>query len=116
MRVKQNLDQMPPPPSDNPSAELLRLVTAFSTDVEHIIQGRESYERLIQRCRPAYASFKHDIRSTAPRMRPFEKPELDTGASIDIADDSVSDLVNMELSRSSAKTMYLRDVRHHIER
>ena len=107
---------MPPPPSDNPSAELLRLVTAFSTDVDHIIQGRESYERLIQRCRPAYASFKYDIRSTAPKMRPFEKPELDTDASIDIADDSVGDLVNLKLFSSTTKTMYLRDVRRHIER
>ncbi|THG95428.1 hypothetical protein EW026_g6225 [Hermanssonia centrifuga] len=37
--VRQQLDALPPPPSENPAAELLRLVTEFSAEVEHLIQG-----------------------------------------------------------------------------
>jgi len=108
--VKSRLDNLPPPPSDNPSAELLRLVTGFSTEVAQLIRGSEGYEQLIQQCRPAFAKFKQDIRSTAPDFRPFTDerdepreecvPEEDMGGSVPVTPDP----------------MYLSDVRDHIQR
>ncbi|KAJ3559507.1 hypothetical protein NM688_g311 [Phlebia brevispora] len=118
--VRQQLDNLPPPPSDNPSGELLRLVTTFSTDVEHLIQGRESYQRLIQRCRPAYTQFRYDIRRTAPKMRPFEKADYDTGETFDVVSEGggglgVTSMLYHGKSAQKTGAMYLRDVRTHIQ-
>lgn len=53
-------------------AELLGLVTRFSRDVAQLVQGSETFESLLQLCRPAYAQFKIDIRLTMPQFRPFK--------------------------------------------
>lgn len=64
--VKAQLDGLPPPPSEHHVAELLGLVTKFSGDVSNLVRGSESFESLVQLCRPAYAQFKDDILKTKP--------------------------------------------------
>ena len=69
---KEELDKFPAPPPSNAVAELLKLVTNFSYDVSHLVKGADSFEQLLQRCRPAYAQLKEKIWSTVPDYRPFE--------------------------------------------
>ena len=69
--VMARIAALPPPPPENPVSELLRLVTGFASDVGALVKGIETFERLLQKCRPAYAKFKLDIRSTAPDFVPF---------------------------------------------
>ncbi|EKM56235.1 uncharacterized protein PHACADRAFT_207519 [Phanerochaete carnosa HHB-10118-sp] len=70
--VRERLSALPPPPSDNPASELLRMITSFCDKVQSLIRGAESHERLIQKCRPAYKTFKRDIRRTAPQFKPYD--------------------------------------------
>ena len=116
-KIAELLDSLPPPPSENPSAELIRLITAFSGEVENVIQGRESHERLIQICRPAYVTFKKDIRATAPQFRPFVHegqgplPSSQGYFEIDGSDETLID-EDIELP----PPLYLEDVKNHIEK
>lgn len=125
--VEQQLMALPPPPSDDPYGELLRMLTSFSNEVNALVQGYESYERLLQKCRPAYTKLQRDIRGTAPRFTPFTHAEDSNGYCPDIAiepesepvehveiasmEDEVQSLVSIE-----SETMNLGDVRKHIER
>lgn len=119
-QIKAQLDELPPPPSENPTAELLRLVTAFASEANALIQGAESHERLIQRCRPVYKAFKHDIRKTAPRFRPYENEQIVdnlfdfTEIVVDSDTDAASD-PSLDDSPATAP-MYLEDVRAHIHK
>ena len=103
---------LPPPPSDNPTAELLHLITAFSAEVDNVIEGRESFEYLIRACRPALDSFTRDIRSTAPRMRPFMSDTEDKIQELVVDGDAPKWGDNEALPAP----VYLPQVRSHIER
>ncbi|KAK7693683.1 hypothetical protein QCA50_003253 [Cerrena zonata] len=72
--VKAELDRLPPPSSKHHVAELLGLVTRFSGDVANLVRGSESFESLLQLCRPAYAQFKCDVFQTKPVFRPYSNP------------------------------------------
>lgn len=119
-QVKAQLEELPPPPPENPTAELLRLVTSFAGEVNALIQGAESHERLIQRCRPAYKAFKCDIRKTAPRFRPYENEQIvdDLDDFTEIVVDSDTDAASDPSLDDSPATapMYLEDVRSHIHK
>lgn len=71
----KGLDQLPPPPPENPAVELLRLLTAFSTETNGWIDGSERKEGLIQIFKGASAEFKEKILGTAPNFRPFKNAE-----------------------------------------
>ncbi|GJE98795.1 dynamin domain-containing protein [Phanerochaete sordida] len=110
--VREQLDALPPPPSENPAHELLRMVTTFTSEVRSFIQGAESHERLIQKCRLAYGAFKSHIRGTAPQFKPFEssrEPGSKSYRSI-LSSEDEDDQADMQ-----NRPMYLNDVRKHIE-
>ena len=115
--VKVLLHDLPLPPSDNPVAELLRLVTSFCSEVNGLIAGAESHERLIQKCRPAYKTFKYDIRRTAPRFRPYESAKQDRAGVPDVTLDNEDDPTGEVVEEPpQTEPMYLQDVREHIGR
>ncbi|KAJ3559503.1 hypothetical protein NM688_g304 [Phlebia brevispora] len=140
-QVSKDLESLPPPPPENAASELLHLVTSFSAEIDHLIQGREQYEALIQRYRPAYKDFKRDIRRTAPRMVPFKKQDnmgnsdnafsdvLDSDEGLDndrdeakAKDSGIQDAESGYASSDGSgdvllpEPMYLDEVRDHIER
>lgn len=123
--IKEMLEALPPPLSENPVAELLRLVTRFSVDVEHVIRGSESFESLLQSCRAAYASFKCDIHGTEPIFKPFinEDEASDRYSPMEEASEVAFEEVIHEdpVTNDSGNTnalspMYLEDVRAHIQK
>lgn len=97
-------------------------MTRFSADVNALVQGTETFERLMQRCRPAYARFVRDIRGTAPDFRPFVPGEEGADAWV-VADFEPADICADEDEgsegkagcRGTPKPMYLDDVRAHIQ-
>ncbi len=118
--VEDALTRLPPPPSENPSQELLRLVTGFSADVANLVEGTQSFEQLIQRCRPAYIAFRRDIRRTAPDFRsftgpndpeihPFSNPNVRIQVVTGDSEDGDDNLVKIN------KPVYLPEVRDHIQ-
>ncbi|KAL4246136.1 hypothetical protein ABKN59_008971 [Abortiporus biennis] len=113
--VKESMEHLPPPPSENPATELLRLITGFSAEVGSLVKGVESYERLLQNCRPAYSKFKLNIRRTAPDFRPFTSPTDPL-----ISDDNGNHRVDIEEDgheqSMSSYPLYINDVKAHIER
>jgi hypothetical protein len=116
--VVKHLDSLPPPPTDDPASELLRMVTVFQREVGALVQGEEAYERLIQRCRPAYFRLKRDIRGTAPRFVPFLRNEdprdfdADFCAELELPGETEA----KEEEEVLPEVMYLDDVRKHIEK
>ncbi|TCD67241.1 hypothetical protein EIP91_000370 [Steccherinum ochraceum] len=118
--AKSDLEKFPPPASDQPAAELLRLITGFSTNVECLVRGSDNFEHLLQRCRPAYATFKRDVRGTSPDLRPFKDLEaemfgngLDSDERYEILEEANDAYDATSLGRSSP--LYLCDVKDHIE-
>jgi hypothetical protein len=81
MATHASLDKLPPRMPDNPLAEMLKIITSFSTDFARSIEGNTGSTQLLQQCRPAYKAFKADIKSTAPDFRPFVSPEEEEEAS-----------------------------------
>ncbi|KAI0088919.1 P-loop containing nucleoside triphosphate hydrolase protein [Irpex rosettiformis] len=117
-KIEKLLADLPPPPSDDPASDLLRMVTSFSHQVGSLIEGEEAFERLLQRCRPAYLRLKHDIRGTAPRFMPFMKNEDTKGFDVDWKiEPDVSVLEEGdEGCRELSEVMHLDDVKKHIEK
>lgn len=87
-RTLEALKKLPPPVSDNPSADLLRMVTAFSNDFRNYINGISDFADLIQKCKPAYEEFRVSIKQTMPDFRPYTAMEYEehTFLTVDFAD------------------------------
>lgn len=117
VRTQQSLRDIPLPPSENPSAELLRLITSFTTDLNSFIKGSEAFEGLLQECRPAYKQLKTDIASTAPAFLPYDDPAVrpsdSANGEMDIED---SDVESMSEKASESGPIYLNEVRQYVER
>lgn len=73
--TKQQLSKLPPAISENPSSELLRMITSFSGEFRNYTTGLSEYASLIQQCKPAYEGFRDAIKSTAPDFRPYTEKE-----------------------------------------
>jgi hypothetical protein len=93
------------------------MVTSFCGEVRSLILGLESYERLIQQCRPAYKRFTRNIRGTAPKFQPYQSTDRNRGvmsvedyAEIPHEDEDEDEDVDVKAP------MYLDDVRRHIEK
>ncbi|KAG8885743.1 hypothetical protein FRB98_001655 [Tulasnella sp. 332] len=73
--TRQLLTKLPPAISENPSAELLRMISTFSSEFRNYTTGLSEYASLIQQCKPAYEGFRDAIRATAPDFRPYTAKE-----------------------------------------
>ena len=116
-------------------AELLGLVARFSGDVLNLVCGNESFESLLQLCRPAYSQFKADISATKLIFCPYTNPAECNGSAMGVCPPQLP--IQPKASRAvtptleafipgpgyvpnsrpvkSSKPMYLEDVREHIE-
>ncbi|EJC99594.1 uncharacterized protein FOMMEDRAFT_148530 [Fomitiporia mediterranea MF3/22] len=65
----KELNNLPPPPSADPTSELLKLVVEFNSNLHSHVRGLSG--DIIQRIRPAYESFMKDTLSTKPNFVPF---------------------------------------------
>ncbi|KZV84495.1 P-loop containing nucleoside triphosphate hydrolase protein [Exidia glandulosa HHB12029] len=71
------LQQLPPPPSEDPISELLGLIGGFSRTIATNVQGTPEVDGLYQSIREEYQVFRRAIRSTAPDFRPFPRRDKD---------------------------------------
>ncbi|KAF8839207.1 hypothetical protein BDN67DRAFT_970437 [Paxillus ammoniavirescens] len=71
----EDLSALPAPLSSDPQIEVLGKVNDFCAAFKSVVDGTGSDKRLAQRNRALYATFKKDIRGTAPDFRPFENPK-----------------------------------------
>ena len=112
--VKKSLDNLPPPPSENPVVELLRMVSTIHADVQKLYFGSEGHERLLQQCRPLYQQLKYDVLSTAPNFRPFKTAREDNpGFTIKVDQEDTS---HGRVNKGTTQPTYLQDVRSQIQR
>ncbi|KAJ7140089.1 P-loop containing nucleoside triphosphate hydrolase protein [Mycena crocata] len=65
------LNQLPPPPTAEPAAEVLLRTTAFCRAFNAAVFG-DDHKSLAQKNRRLYLQFKAEIRNTSPDFRPFE--------------------------------------------
>ncbi|KAL1739056.1 P-loop containing nucleoside triphosphate hydrolase protein, partial [Schizophyllum fasciatum] len=71
--VSEMLEQLPPPPSADPRADIMRLVHAFTKAVSVQVAGVPDPDGLHQQLRPAQDVFRRAIRGSAPAFRPYER-------------------------------------------
>ncbi|KAL1690988.1 P-loop containing nucleoside triphosphate hydrolase protein [Schizophyllum commune] len=71
--VSEMLEQLPPPPSADPRADIMRLVHAFTKAVAVEVAGVPDPDGLHQKLRPAQDTFRRAIRGSAPAFRPYER-------------------------------------------
>ena len=70
--TEDELDSLPPEPSQDPVLEVVRLLERFALDVQREIDGQPDLDGLIQTIRPHQEDFRKTIRGTAPYFVPFE--------------------------------------------
>ncbi|KAL5536401.1 hypothetical protein ACEPAF_223 [Sanghuangporus sanghuang] len=75
--TQRELYDLPAPPSEDPTIELLQLIVEFDAQLGDRVRGLSGHESLLQKCRPAYAEFQADIKTTTPNFIPFLKSEMD---------------------------------------
>ncbi|KAH8117943.1 P-loop containing nucleoside triphosphate hydrolase protein [Phellopilus nigrolimitatus] len=116
MSTSSELSTLPPPPPENPTSELLKLVTNFTSELNSHVQGLPNYEGLIQRCRPAYNSFGNDILTTRPMFIPFEKDAFEEFDDIPDEPEIVKEDIQQESRLTSTQSpKYIDDVRELIK-
>ncbi|KAI0032843.1 P-loop containing nucleoside triphosphate hydrolase protein [Vararia minispora EC-137] len=71
--TESSILRLPPPPSDDPVAEVLRFIGAFTLAVERLSEGIPGDDGLFQTLHLAQAAFQKSIRLSAPDFRPFER-------------------------------------------
>ncbi|KAJ3560217.1 hypothetical protein NP233_g10983 [Leucocoprinus birnbaumii] len=71
--TREWLRKLPREPSSQPVNEVATLLHEFVADLTRQVTGVPDQKGLIQSIRPAQDRFRHEIRSTAPRFRPYEK-------------------------------------------
>lgn len=120
--VVADLEALGKPPSNDPSSEMMGLVTDFAASIESHIQGGPGHEKLLQDVMAAYMRYKRDLWRTAPRFTPFTAKELDEDeADVQLKMDYAGDVEGvregpMGPSGQDGKIMDLDDVREHVKR
>ncbi|KAH8092248.1 P-loop containing nucleoside triphosphate hydrolase protein [Cristinia sonorae] len=110
------LSALPPPITTEPSAYVLSMVTGFCHAVQLLVQGDSDNSTLVQQNRRTYATFKSDVRSSAPRFVPFPSAK-DSGAGGWTAENDEEDRdEGMEFVGKEGSLIYLEDVRKHISK
>lgn len=124
-RCTGELREIPPAVTSDPASYVLTLVTEFCNDIAlHVKGGEARAADLVQNNRKTYATFKRDIRGSAPPFMPYPCAE-EAGASFseclrldendaddaDMEDDDSGSAVRMQ----SCEFLYLDDVHKHIQ-
>jgi hypothetical protein len=73
---------------DDPSAEIMDLITQFCTDLKNAVYGRKEQKQLSQKNRERYLTFKKDMLSTTPKFKPFDGTLIEERV---VASDSIID-------------------------
>lgn len=66
---------LPKPPSTDPVAEVLHMISTFTRDLHRHLEGTPDEGGLLQSIRPAQETFKRAIRATAPNFLPYERKD-----------------------------------------
>ncbi|KDQ21433.1 hypothetical protein BOTBODRAFT_98847 [Botryobasidium botryosum FD-172 SS1] len=120
-KCRTALEQLPRP-VDDPSTEVLNMITWFSSELKEHANGLPGCEKMVQTNRATYHDFKVSVRRTVPRFYPFKDKKNGQGRSFD--PDSTDDSDGEESIRASdkpsptverSKPMYLKDMRKHIK-
>ncbi|KAF8198265.1 P-loop containing nucleoside triphosphate hydrolase protein [Mycena galopus ATCC 62051] len=88
-KYNSDLLQLPPPPTSEPTAEVLLRISAFCNAFHAAVFADEN-KNVAQSNRRIYLRFKADIRSTSPDFRPFagysnyQNPNITDAESIDV--------------------------------
>lgn len=113
--MKTSLQSLPQPPSDQPVLELLRMVSAVSSDIQGFVRGIEGYERLLQQCHPFHQKLKYDILGTAPNFRPFRTERDDDRVFKTLIDKDDTPMGGLGVG-GVREPVYLEDVRSRAQR
>lgn len=74
MQTQQDISQLPSPPSSEPIAEIMKLISAFVQSMKDLVDGISPDEDgLIQKLHGPRDEFKKAIRQTAPYFLPLER-------------------------------------------
>jgi hypothetical protein len=112
----KDLEKLPPPLPENPVIELLRLLTAFSTEMKQWIDASEGHEALVQIFKSASADFKNDIFRTAPNFRPFKDADEEHRLTQPTIFDSGAAYEDPNEPEQNIDPMFLTDVREYIDK
>ncbi|KAG6329455.1 hypothetical protein ID866_9634 [Astraeus odoratus] len=71
-QTERELSQLPQGPSDNPVGEMLRALDDFKKEFLERVEGTPEEDGILQCVRPHAATFRRQIRATAPNFVPWE--------------------------------------------
>ncbi|EKM52205.1 uncharacterized protein PHACADRAFT_198273 [Phanerochaete carnosa HHB-10118-sp] len=116
----QRLKELLPAITAEPTSYVLSLLTTFCRDVASYINGDTDTASLVQQNRRTYATFKRNIRSSAPPFVPLpsalsSRSGLAMYSEADSDDDDSSDVVDLT-ETGPRQYITLQDVRKHIHK
>ncbi|KAI0045529.1 hypothetical protein FA95DRAFT_1607639 [Auriscalpium vulgare] len=76
LKTQEEIDGLPPPPSNEPITEIVGIIGAFMREVVKQTDGVPRKDGLLQTIRPAQAVFKKRVRATAPDFRPYRRNDV----------------------------------------
>ena len=77
-QTELRLASLPTPPSQNPVAEIIDIVSGFSRSLSSYVEGTPDERGIHQTIRPLHTKFREAIKKSAPDFRPY-KPEKPIG-------------------------------------
>ncbi|KAI9465219.1 P-loop containing nucleoside triphosphate hydrolase protein [Lactarius psammicola] len=75
-QTRQDISQLPDPPSSEPYSEISKLIGAFIQSIKILVDGVPDENGLIQKLRGPRDEFKKAIRQTAPYFLPLERSQV----------------------------------------
>ena len=82
-RTVKELKSLPEAPPPDACAEMMRMVSDFTADINQLVLGRPGEGELIQQLRIEQRRFRDNIRSTAPDFRPYLSNEAEDQVEMD---------------------------------
>lgn len=112
---RRDLAALPEKVVGEPATHMLNLITAFCTEIRHYVDGQSDMSTLIHERNEAFTNFKTAINKTQPRFVALVPGQAGTDATYPIQIDDNPSASATELI-TQKKTVYLTDVRNHIEK
>ncbi|KAJ6478750.1 P-loop containing nucleoside triphosphate hydrolase protein [Mycena vitilis] len=112
---RRELATLPDKVVGEPATHMLKLITAFCTEIRQYVDGQSDMSTLIHERNAAFSTFKTAIKKTQPKFTARTPSQAGTHATFPIHIDNEPPATAMALI-ASQKPVFLTDVRAHIEK
>lgn len=118
--INDDLERLGKEPSNDPTSEMMNLVTSFTATLAAKTSGHPGHEAFMQDIKAAFEKYKREIWATAPRFTPFSTSAIKANPDL-LKVDYVSGIEELKEGAmgsggTKGRMMNLDDIREHIKK